>query len=92
LLLRAAAATATVRRRVLRFRFVVVVVVVLLLRFCDELNEKRVENKENRPRLTLRRAVADDFECLRPGRVAAAAAAHNGNSNRSKNNNIIGSE
>jgi len=64
--------------------------VLLLLRFCDELNEKRVENKENRPRLTLRRAVADDFECLRPGRVAAAA--HNGNRNRSKNNNIIGSE
>lgn len=88
-----AAETATVRRRVLLFRFVVVfvvVVVVLLLRFCDELNEKRVENKETRPRLTLRRAVADDFECLRPGRVAAAA--HNGNRNRSKNNNIIGSE
>jgi len=64
---------------------------MLLLRFCDEPNEKRVENKENRPRLTLRQAVADDFECLRPGRVDPAAA-DNGNRNRSKNNNIIGSE
>lgn len=90
-------ATATGRRSVLRFHFVVVCVVVVvvllllsLLRFCDEPNEKRVENKENRHGLTLRRAVADDFECLRPGRVAAAA--YNGNRNRSKNNNIIGSE
>jgi len=64
---------------------------LLLLRFCDEPNEKRFENKENRPRLTLHRAVADDFECLRPGRVDLAVV-DNGNRNRSKNNNIIGSE
>ncbi|KAL4121438.1 hypothetical protein QTP88_013952 [Uroleucon formosanum] len=54
--------------------------------------ERTRRNKEKRPCLILRHAVADDFECsLCPDRVDPAAA-DNGNRNRSKNNNIIGSE